>query len=212
LKYHNRSADGAPRRLLFTTCAAAFGLALGLPQLSRAVQVTPPSVPAGIEVQAGHKAFLEGHAVGTQNYVCVPSGSGFAWTLFAPEATLFGDGGKQLTTHFFSPDPDPSDKGAIRATWLHSRDSSRVWAKLVPNGSSDDPRFVAPGAIAWLKLERVGTAVGPGGGDTLARTSFVQRLNTAGGSAPADGCAGAADVGKKAFVPYSADYFFYRPR
>jgi len=211
LKYRNGSANHAPCSRLFTTCAAAFGLALALPQLSQAVQITPPPVPDGIEVEAGNQAFLEGHAVGTQNYVCVPSASGFAWTLFTPEATLFNDDGKQLTTHFFSPNPDPSEEGAIRATWLHSRDSSSVWAKTVPGGSSNDERFVALGAIAWLKLERVGTAVGPEGGDTLAHTSFVQRLNTVGGSAPADGCAEAADVGKKAFVPYRADYFFYRP-
>jgi hypothetical protein len=44
----------------------------------------------------------------------------------------------------------------------------------------------------------------------LARTTFIQRLNTRGGSAPADGCSTAADVGSQTLVPYSADYYFYR--
>ena len=61
--------------------------------------------PPNIQVPAGNKAFLVGHAVGTQNYVCLPSGSGVRFVLFTPQATLFNDDDKQLTTHFFSPNP-----------------------------------------------------------------------------------------------------------
>jgi hypothetical protein len=32
------------------------------------------------------------------------------------------------------------------------------------------------------------------------------------GLAPAVGCGSAADVGKQAFVPYTADYYFYANR
>jgi hypothetical protein len=38
---------------------------------------------------AGNTAFLTGHALGTQNYICLPSPSEFSWTLFGPQATLF---------------------------------------------------------------------------------------------------------------------------
>ena len=55
----------------------------------------------------------------------------------------------------------------------------------------------------------VGAQDGPTGGDTLTKTTFIQRLNTSGGVAPSTGCASSADVGKQAFVPYTADYFFY---
>jgi hypothetical protein len=43
-------------------------------------------------------------------------------------------------------------------------------------------------------------------------TTFVQRLNTSGGVAPAPstGCTQSTDVGKMALVPYTADYFFYK--
>ena len=42
----------------------------------------------------------------------------------------------------------------------------------------------------------------------VTETTFIQRLNTAGGVAPAGGCAQAIDV--DGLVPYTADYFFYR--
>jgi Protein of unknown function (DUF3455) len=159
-----------------------------------------------------------GHAVGTQNYVCLPSGSGFAWTLFTPEAILFNGARKQIITHFFSPNPNPLDpntnprvvaEGAIRAAWRHSRDSSTVWGQVKQGDSSSDPAFVAPGAIAWLLVTVVGVQDGPKGGDALSDTTFIHRVNTSGGLAPSTGCASSADVGRQAFVPYTADYFFY---
>ena len=48
------------------------------------------------------------------------------------------------------------------------------------------------------------------GGKTLSDTTFVQRVNTRGGLAPSTGCDKLPDVGKKAFMPYTADYFFYK--
>jgi hypothetical protein len=56
----------------------------------------------------------------------------------------------------------------------------------------------------------VGAQHGPTGGDKLAATTFIQRLNTAGGMAPSTGCTLSTDVGQKALVPYTADYFFYK--
>jgi len=170
--------------------------------------ITPPAVPDGLGVEDGNKPFRVGHAFGTQNYICLPSGAGFAYGLFTPEATLLDEDGEQVITHFFSPDSDPSDNGTIRATWEDSRDSSRFFGSVVKQ--STDAKFVATGAVAWLLLARAGVQPGPTGGDRLTKTTFVQRVNTAGGVAPATGCETAADVGRKAFVPYTADYFFYR--
>ena len=61
-----------------------------------------------------------------------------------------------------------------------------------------------------LLLQVVGAQDGPTGGDTLSETTFIQRLNTSGGAAPSTGCTSPTDVGKQAFVPYTADYFFYK--
>jgi Protein of unknown function (DUF3455) len=74
---------------------------------------------------------------------------------------------------------------------------------------STDPAFVDPHAIPWLLLRKVGDQDGPTGGRTLSVTTFIQRVNTVGGVAPATGCSRRKDIGKKAFVPYDADYFFY---
>lgn len=174
----------------------------------RGDRISQPAVPATIQVPEGNVPFLLGHARGTQNYVCLPSGATFAWSLFTPQATLFSASDRQLTTHFFSPNPD--EKNTVRAAWQDSHDTSTVWASAFP--PSFDPAFVAPGAIPWLLLETVGTQAGPRGGDDLTITTFIHRVNTRGGSAPTSGCAASADVGKRMFVPYTADYFFYKRR
>jgi Protein of unknown function (DUF3455) len=191
--------------------AALLGLGLtAAGQAAHAQKVTPPSVPFQLEVP-GNTAFLVGHATGTQNYVCLPAGAGFAYVLFTPEATLVDDHGKQIITHYFSPNlaPDPGEiAGTIRATWQTS-ETSLVWAKVAATAThQSDPGFVADGAVAWLTLARVGAQDGPLGDDTFSDVSFVQRLNTSGGLAPGD-CTSVADVGKVAFRPYTADYFFY---
>jgi hypothetical protein len=172
-------------------------------------RVTPPPMPAELEVPEGNKLFFVGHAFGTQNYMCLPSPtapSGVAWTPIGPQANLFDNRDRQITTHFLSPNPD--EAGVARATWQHSDDTSAVWAWAV--ATSDDPVYVAPGAIPWLKLEIVGNARGPNHGRTLTPTTWIQRLNTTGGIAPATGCATSANIGAREFVPYTADYFFYK--
>jgi hypothetical protein len=197
--------------VLLTSFVAASARA----QTSTDDSVTPPPVPANIEVPEGNVVFLVGHATGTQNYSCLPCdpskpgcANGVAFALFTPQATLFNGQAEQVTTHFFS--PNPFENNVIRATWQHSRDTSTVWGRV--DGSSTDPRCVKPGSIAWLlvNVKDVGTLAGPTGGDKLVKTTFIQRLNTAGGLAPSSGCSSQADIGRPAFVPYKADYFFYR--
>ena len=228
MKNCNAPENQTTRRILLITFATVLAVAftVSLPQPADADRVTPPPVPSNIQVPAGNKAFLEGHAVGTQNYICLPcpnattpqamcpDASGFAWILFTPEATLFNDDEKQIITHFFSPNPfeNNTNQGVvaddmIRAMWQHSRDTSTVWGATI--ASSSDPKFVESGAIAWLLLEVVGTERGPTGGDRLTRTTFVQRLNTSGGIAPSTACT-SSNVGAEAFVPYTADYFFFK--
>jgi hypothetical protein len=210
MKNCNALENQTTRRILLIACATALAVAftVSLPQPAHADHVTPPPVPPNIQVPAGNKAFLEGHGVGTQNYICLPSGTGFKFILFTPQATLFNDDDKQVTTHYFS--PNPFEGGTIRATWQHSRDTSTVWGRVLPGDSSSDPDFVAPGAIAWLLVTVVGAEDGPTGGHTLTATTFIQRLNTSGGVAPSTGCTSSTDVGHQAFVPYTADYFFYK--
>jgi hypothetical protein len=171
---------------------------------------TPPAVPLGLEAPEGHKLFRVDHAVGTQNYICLPStsetGPEFAWQLVGPQATLFNERRQQTATHFFSVSPIETD--VLRPTWQDSRDTSAIWGAKVEESS--DPTYVDPDAISWLLLRALVRDTGPNGGRRMTRTSYLQRINTTGGKAPATGCAAAEDVGHRAIVPYTADYVFYR--
>jgi len=221
MRYWNEPKNHTTRRIVLVACSAVLaGAFTAVPQLARAAHIPLPDVPDRIQVPEGNTPFLVGHATGTQNYTCLPcpnpttradqcpDDSGFAWLLFTPEATLFSDNGNQLTTHFFSPNPD--EDGKIRATWQHSKDSSIVWGgNAIASTAATDPDFVADDAIAWLLLPTAGIQGGRTGRDTLTATTFIQRIHTSGGLAPLDGCAGLEDVGAKAFMPYTADYFFY---
>src|SRR5262245_34190421 len=106
-----RRCDTAPnlgaRRRAALACAAGLVAAFAgtATQAAFADEIKRPHVPHNIRVPDGFDVFLIGHAVGTQNYVCLPSDTGFKFTLFTPQATLFGDAHEELITHFFSPNP-----------------------------------------------------------------------------------------------------------
>jgi hypothetical protein len=190
-----------------------------------AQKITSPTTPPLITPPAGNSAFLLGRATGTQGYVCLPKGTGASWTVnnARPEATLFTSvfgQDVQIITHFLSPDTNPNEAAPNpipfgSATWQSSLDSSKVWAQVlhqnaIPAGS--DPSCPNTGAIACLLLQSIGSLQGPTGGKILSKTTFVQRLNTKGGSAPddSDGCGSTANVGNQRLVPYTADYYFFR--
>jgi Protein of unknown function (DUF3455) len=172
-----------------------------------------PKTPPEIEVPPVNSVYLKGSAVGTQNYVCLASETGFSWKFLGPQATLFvtlrfnnGEIVQQIATHFLS--PNPSENGLPRATWQSSFDTSAVWAKAI--GTTNDPKYVAPNSIPWLLLQVVGTQSGPSGGSSLTQTTYIQRLDTSGGVMPATGCSQASNVGVVALVPYTTDYYFYK--
>jgi len=214
--------------------ALVLACAFGTVTNAAAQKIASPTTPALITPPAGNSAFLLGHAlVGTQGYVCLPKGTGASWTVKGarPEATLFTTVfGKdfQIITHFLSPDTNPNEAAPNplpfgSATWQSSFDSSKVWAQVplsnsttppspasIPAGS--DPSCPNTGSIACLLLQSIGSLQGPTGGKFLTQTTFVQRLNTKGGSAPddADGCGSTTNVGNQRLVPYTADYYFFR--
>ena len=209
-------------RKLFVA-ALALGCALGTAARAPAQTITPPTTSTAITPPAGNSAFLLGHGVGTQGYVCLPKGTGASWTVnnARPQATLFASvfgQDVQIITHFLSPDtnpnqfaPNPLPFGS--ATWQNSFDSSVVWASAVQAiAAGSDPSCPNTGAIACLLLVSIGSQAGPTGDKLLTKTTFIQRLNTKGGSAPADdaGCSATTDVGHQLLVPYSADYYFFR--
>jgi len=183
-----------------------------------------PVTPSNITPPVGNHLFLAGHAFGSQGYVCLPKDGTVSWTVNGarPEATLFATFfGEpiQIITHFLSHNDDPKAPQPVafgNATWQSSFDSSKVWASATPATTvvaGTDQSCPNTGSIACLLLTAIGTEDGPTGGKILSKTTFVQRLNTKGGSAPsnpATSCLATSDIGRQLLVPYTADYFFYR--
>jgi hypothetical protein len=173
---------------LVSLLAIAFVAVVGA-QAAQAGPEEPVDVPSTIAAPAGTKLFLVGHAVGVQIYRCDAVGSGYKWNLLAPRADLYGDNGKLLATHFGGP------------TW-QAKDGSFVVAKV-------RDRVPVDGTIDWLLLEATSTSAGPDG-DRLTGTTFIQRLATSGGLAPAPSECAASTAGTTKDVPYTADYFFWK--
>ena len=149
----------------------------------------PAAVPAVLAVPANQTVSRVFRVHGVQIYDCKPSHDDpmhVDWTLRAPEAELRDAGGKLVGRHYAGP------------TW-EALDGSKIIGEVVARSDSPDPS-----AIPWLLL-RVKSATGQG---LFSQTLSVQRLDTVGGKAPAEGCDQHA-VGKEARVPYAADYFFY---
>jgi hypothetical protein len=146
------------------------------------------SVPKDIKVPEGNKAFLDAHAVGVQIYGCGATATGgYAWSLTAPRANLYKHG-RRIATHFAGP------------TWQAKNGSKVVGARV--NGVNVDPT-----AIDWLLLKA--TATTPG---RFGATTYIQRIRTTGGLAPAAGDCTAGTVGAVREVPYTADYVFFKKR
>lgn len=210
----SQSKKASSLRRLMTTGISTVALwgSFGMVVPARAQTVTPPPVPAAIQVPPGNTAFLVGHAIGTQDYTCLPTG----WKFFGPQATLFinvfGRFPQQIITHFLSLDtnPNPSAPNPLPAgspTWQGSFDTSVVWGNKIGSiNSGSDPSCPNSGAIPCLLLQAIGSLAGPTGGSFLTNVTYVQRLNTSGGSAPTGTC----NVGDQALVHYTADYYFYR--
>jgi hypothetical protein len=130
--------------------------------------------------------------VGVQIYTCtatVTNGvTSYAYSFTAPEADLLHEDGRFVGNHFLGPN------------WQY-HDGSKIAGTTVAKVPSPDPD-----AIPWLLLSAKSTD-GPG---RLSDVTYVQRIHTSGGTAPATGC-DAANLGSEARVPYSAEYRFWHP-
>jgi hypothetical protein len=180
------------RRQLIVVCAALLALC-GLVVAASAAGPGPQTAPGDSldprTYAPKSQLFLVAHADGVQKYTCQTNG---AWLFTDPEAILIKSTGvaKPIGSHFLN-------FATGRPVW-QLKDGSSVEAArrvTVPAGAE---------SIPWLLLEAVVRSAGPDG-DGLAATTWVQRLNTSGGVAPA----GACTPGERIAVPYTADYFFW---
>jgi hypothetical protein len=169
---------------------AVFGLAAASASAASPATQTMPGDPLDPRTYAPEsKLFLAVSAVGVQKYACQSNGS---WLFTDPEATLYdAKHPKALGTHFLN-------FATGRPVWQF-KDGSSVEAARKASMSG------GAGNIAWLLLETAVTTSGPDG-DRLRGVTWVQRLNTSGGVAPA----GACTPGDTAGVPYTTDYVFWK--
>jgi hypothetical protein len=154
---------------------------------SHSTDDVPPLPDPSLAVPDGNRLAFHFDATGVQIYGCQANAAGTpAWTFQAPEATLYGNKGKIEGSHFAGP------------TWQSKDGSQVVGSKLA--GFAPDPT-----AIPWLLLKAISHA----GDGRMDEVTYIQRLETAGGLAPATGC-DADHLGAIARVDYAATYFFYR--
>ena len=152
-------------------------------------QVPTPSDPK-LVVPEGNKLVFSLDAIGVQIYACQADATtgAYAWAFQAPEATLYSACGRVAGTHYAGP------------TW-EANDGSSVKAARVDGFQPD------PSAIPELLL-KANANTGPG---KMAKITYIQRLETAGGIAPSKAC-DASHAGEIERVDYTAAYYFYEAK
>lgn len=146
-------------------------------------------VPEAVRVPAGQKMTMKAIGVGELTYECRAKPSdpaAFEWAFAGPVAKLVDStSNKEIGTYYAGP------------TW-EAADGSKVTGKQVGT---------APAAAGSIPLQLVKTEPATVQG-VMSGVTYIQRINTQGGVAPADGCT-ASTVGARKQVPYRAEYVFY---
>ena len=147
----------------------------------------PRALPAALDPPADATLAAVLAARGVQIYTCTAATPDAApvWTLKAPHAVL-SKTVEVAAIHFAGP------------SWQAVDGSLVTGVKLTAAPSPDAT------AVPWLLLKALTNA----GAGIFSDVTFIQRLNTEGGAAPATGC-DAAHLDAQVLAPYRADYFFY---
>ena len=170
---------------LMIAAAAALGACASSPMM---MKVDNASLPEAVRVPIGQKVMMATTGVGEITYECREKkdmAGQHEWAFVGPVATLYGGDKKTVGKYYAGP------------TW-EAADGSKVTGKQVAMAPS------SPGNIP-LQLVKAEPAMGAG---AMTGVSYIQRLNTKGGVAPATAC-DAAGKGKRQVVAYEADYVFY---
>lgn len=177
--------------LIFAAAAAASAtLVLGACATTPASRYVQTSLPAAVQVPAGHMVAMETVAIGELTYECrdkaaMPGAT--EWVFVGPKATLADRAGKQVGSYYGPP-----------ATW-EAKDGSKVSGTQVavaPSGAGNIP----------YQLVKANPAMGNG---AMTGVTYIQRVALKGGAAPATGCA-AGNQGAKVVVPYQGEYIFWK--
>jgi hypothetical protein len=147
-------------------------------------------VPKDIAVPPGHKLLFKVEATGVQIYKAVEARSGkLEWVLHAPLADLLDNKGGKAGWHYDGPSWEAADGSKL----------VRDKAEEVKSAPAPNPKHDIPWLLVKVKAE-------PGKTGRFTPTVYIQRLQTAGGKAPAEA---PKRVGTKVGVAYKAVYYFY---
>lgn len=147
------------------------------------------SLPETIKVPDGHSVMLKTVGVGEITYECRDKANApgqTEWTFVGPKAVLNDRAGKQVGEYFGPP-----------ATW-QAKDGSKVTGTQLAVAPAEK------GALPY-QLVKANPAEGKG---AMQGVSYIQRLATRGGVAPASDCT-TQNKGVKQVVQYQADYVFW---
>ena len=150
------------------------------------------ALPASVQVPAGNKVAWETVGVGEITYQCSAKkdmAGQYEWVFVGPDAKLNDRSGKQVGKYYGPP-----------ATW-EAMDGSKLTAVQVAVA----PNTSMSGSIP-LQLVKGNPAMGSG---AMQGVTYIQRVDTRGGVAPAMPCA-AGNLNAKQIVKYQADYIFYK--
>jgi len=181
------SVSGTP--VYWASSLVAAGLLLSACSTTSA-SYSQQSLPPSVQVPAGHSVAMQTVGSGRITYECKAKKDTvdqFEWAFIGPDAVLSDRSGKTVGRYYGPP-----------ATW-ESQDGSKVTATQVavaPAGTGNIP----------YQLVKANPAMGEG---AMRGVSYIQRVATKGGIAPAMPCA-AANSGSKETVPYQADYIFWK--
>ncbi len=156
------------------------------------MKIDNATLPDAVRVPAGQKVLMATTGVGELTYECREKkdmAGQHEWAFVGPVATLFGADKKAVGKYYAGP------------TW-EAVDGSKVTGKQVAVAPA------MPGSIPLQLVKAEPAAMTTAGTGAMTGVSYIQRLNTKGGVAPAMGCDAAAK-GKRQQVAYEADYVFY---
>ena len=148
------------------------------------------ALPDAVKVPTGNKVAMETVGVGQITYECRDKKDApgqYEWVFVGPDAALNDRSGKKIGKYFGPP-----------ATW-ENMDGSKLTATQVavaPAGAGNIPS----------QLVKANPAMGAG---AMTGVTYIQRVATKGGVAPALAC-DMGSKGKKEIVNYQADYIFYK--
>ena len=171
-----------------TTLRTIVSASLFVGATSAFAMVDNAALPESVQVPDGHEMKLWSVGKGEITYACkekADQAGSYGWTFIAPVATLHDKDQKAIGKYYNGP------------TW-EAMDGSKVTGKQ---------QGVAPGGDGNIPLQLVMAAPAEGKG-AMSGVTYIQRLNTKGGVAPATTC-DKGSVGKEQQVKYEADYVFY---